>query len=153
MGVRLLQTKFDIDLRPCEPAHIGFIYELMQQNLRAYFDATPERWSRQKFKEGFVPDRITLLEHLAMPIGYYDVEPLNGLYVHNIQLSHDYKGFDVGPAVVTHLKSVAQNTGQSSVWGKVFYHNKAALRFFKSQGFAVVKDLPEQKSVILSVEV
>jgi len=64
----------DLKLRSCKIEDQGFIYELMRNYLGKYFNSIPEGWSRQKFREGFFIERITIIEHNEMPIGFFDQE-------------------------------------------------------------------------------
>ncbi|MHA1872828.1 MAG: GNAT family N-acetyltransferase [Candidatus Heimdallarchaeaceae archaeon] len=144
----------EVKLRICTQEQIGFVYELMQQNLRRYFDQTPEGWSRQKFKKGFHPERITILEHNEMPVGFYDFELTgNFLYIHNVHLSHDYQNRGIGTRVISYLKETAQANSISHLRTKVFKENSRAFHWLQRCGFEITSELLEENSYLMLAEV
>src|SRR3989304_1900849 len=90
---RMLVSELELSLRPAEERDMGFCYELMNHNMKVLFDrSTAEKWSRVKFRFGFKPDRITIVESEGMSVGFYDYEIVKDeLYLHNLQLSEDYQ--------------------------------------------------------------
>ena len=121
---RILISELELALRPADESDIGFCYELMSHNMKVLFDKnTQERWSRTKFKSGFKPNRITIVEHERMPIGFYDCEFVDDkLYWYNIQLSEDYRN-GVGTQIIKLIEQSARNYGAKALIGKVFVEN------------------------------
>ncbi len=147
MGYILKVGDVEIKLRSCTPSDTVFVYELMHHHLENYFSQIPEGWSRTKFKEKYNPQRITVLEHEDMSIGFYDFEPMsNYLYLHNLQLSSDYQHKGIGTAVIFNSQRTAQEEGISCLKGKVFKDNHQALHWLSNCGFELKSEIPEEKS-------
>jgi ribosomal protein S18 acetylase RimI-like enzyme len=140
----------ELTLRSCRQDDIGFVYELMRCYLEEPFNRfTSEKWSRKRFKEGFCPERITIVEHEGMPIGFYDLEMGEAAYVHNLHLSGDYKGKGVGPKFIDYVLSEAFRDGASTIKAKVFLSNDKMIRFLTQHGFIIEQSLPQENSVIV----
>ena len=143
----------EIELRPSQYYDIGFVYELMHHHFRELFDKfLPEKWSREKFKQGFNSDRITIVENLGMPIGFFDLE-LKGeeAYGRNLHISDDYEGRHIGIALVSYIERKCLDLGAKSIKGKVFSENKTSLRVLVDRrGWEVIQNIPEEHSFLLT---
>jgi GNAT superfamily N-acetyltransferase len=141
----------EIVARPCQSEDIGFVYELMYHNMGDFFNKyAKEGWSRQKFKQGFTPERITLFEHEEMPVGFLDVE-LNErvAYWHNIQLSEDYRRRNIGLRLVDFLEEKAFREGVSRIKGKVFKENRFLNVLTRRMSYDIIQEIPEENSVLV----
>lgn len=140
----------EVELRGAKNEDIGFVYELMHSSLGQYFEKfTPERWSREKFKQGYIPSRITIIEHEGMPIGFFDVE-INGqeAYIHNLEVSDDYRnGF--GIQLMKYLDSDLRKKSLSSLKAKIFQTSRMNLILKKLFGFYDAQEIPEESSTVV----
>lgn len=137
----------ELALRPADERDIGFCYELMSHNMKVWFDKnTQKRWSRAKFRSGFKPNRITIVEHEGMPVGFYDYEMVgDNLYWHNIQLSEDYqKG--VGTQLIILIEKTAMNFGARAIIGKVFAENSRAIEWLQKLGYNLDERIEQENS-------
>ena len=135
---KLAVSGLELVLRRSDSKDIGFVYELMRHHLERFFSQISEGWSRKRFKIGYKPERITIIEHEDMPIGFYDLEILNGLaYVHNLHISRDYQGRNIGPVLISYIETESRNSGASYIKAKIFQENEKFLRFLKRKGYRV----------------
>jgi len=148
---RILINGLELMLRPAEERDIGFVYELMRHHLEDSFNQIPEKWSRKKFKEGYKPDRITIIEHANRQIGFFDIEVLdNQLYFHNLHIFGDYQGRGIGTYLLRYIECGAKKHGASSIRGKVFKSNSKLLNhLLRRRGYIIVEELPEEKSFLV----
>ena len=140
----------EVSLRKATPNDQGFVYELMHSSLARCFDAfTQEKWSRKKFKQGYKPDRITIVEHEGMPIGFYDIEIVGReAYVHNLHVSKDYRnGF--GIQLMRYLDTELKNKRFGSSKAKVFNECKMIPILKRLFGYKELRQVPEENSVIM----
>ena len=137
----------ELGLRVADRRDIGFCYELMSHNMKDLFDRnTKERWSRTKFKSGYKPSRIIIVEHEGMPIGFYDYELVEDeLYWHNIQLSEDYRN-GVGNKIIELIEQSAQDCGAKAIIGKVFAENSRIIKWLQKLGYSLDKRIEEENS-------
>lgn len=144
---RIRVNELEFALRPADEGDIGFCYELMSHHMKVLFDKnTPERWSRMKFRSGFKPHRITIVEHERMPVGFYDCELVGDeLYWHNIQLSEDYQN-GVGTQIIELLEQTAENYGAHVIIGKVFAENSGVIKWLQKFGYNLDKRIEEENS-------
>ncbi len=144
---RILVSGLELALRPADERDIGFCYELMSHNMKLLFDKnTQERWSRDKFRSGFKPNRITIVEHERMPVGFYDYELVGDeLYWHNIQLSEDYRN-GVGTKIIELLGQTAKNYGANAMIGKVFAENLEVIKWLQKFGYNLDERIEEENS-------
>jgi GNAT superfamily N-acetyltransferase len=141
----------EIGLRPCKPEDIGFVYELMYHGLGHFFDRfTSEKWSREKFRRGFDPARITIIEHDGMPIGFFDVDySEREAKFRNLHLSDDYHGRSIGSWILRFIEKQAAERKIRRITGKVFSSRSEAIRFLNRGGYKIVKYLPEEGSYLI----
>ena len=144
---RILVSGLELTLRPADERDIGFCYELMNHNMRDLFDRnTQERWSRIKFKSGYKSNRIKILEHDGMPIGFYDYELIGDeLYWRNIQLSEDYRN-GVGTNILQLIEQSAMDCGAKAIIGKVFRENSRIIKWLQKHGYGLDKQIEEENS-------
>lgn len=144
---RIVIGDLELVLRPADARDLSFCYELMSHNMKDLFNRnTQEKWSRVKFKSGFKPERITIVGHDGMSIGYYDYEILGDqLYWHNIQISDDFQ-IGVGSRVVGLLEKAAEMAGAKVITGKVFCDNLRIVRWIQGLGFQVDGIIEEENS-------
>lgn len=144
---KIVMGKLEMVLHLADERDIGFCYELMCHNMRGLFDRnTQEKWSRDKFKSGFKPNRVTMVEHKNMPIGFFDYELVEDeLYCHNIQLSEDYQN-GIGTQIIRLIEQVARDCGASAVIGKVFYENSKMINWLQRQGYNLNKKIEQENS-------
>ncbi len=142
----------ELIVRPCQIEDIGFVYELMHHNMAGFFNRyTKEGWSRQKFKDGFIPARITIFEHGGMPVGFFDFE-VNGdeAYHRNHHLSKDYWARGMGMELVKYVEDLSFNKGACRIKGKIFKANSKFLHILLSKlNYSICEDIPEEHSFIV----
>ena len=132
--------------RQCSEADREFVHAVMKRNMAHYFDKyLPEKWSDEKFHNGFNPSQITILETDGLPIGFYDVEEVNEyLYVHNLQVIKKHRG--QGITLNRLIDEEAKSRGLTIIRGKVFRDNERAICFFKLKGYSVIENIELSKS-------
>jgi len=137
----------ELALRPADERDMGFCYELMGHNMRVLFDRnTQEGWSRVKFRSGFNPNRITIVEHEGMSIGFYDYEIIEDeLYWHNVQLSEDFQ-IGVGTRIFRLVEQAARRFGAEAIIGKVFFENSRAIQWIQRFGFQIDEIIENENS-------
>ena len=142
---------FDFETRPATTQDIGFVYELMRRHMEERFQQIPEGWSRKKFKQGYDPDRITIIQHEDMPIGFFDAEHIQDkLYVHNLHISDDYKGKGIGRAIIQKIEKKAIENNIPKIKAKIFVENERFLRFLlHKMQYKVVQELPDENSYLI----
>ena len=147
MHHRIVANGLDLILRPCSFTDQGFIYELMRNHMEDMFNRnTPEDWSRAKFRQGFNPDRIVILEHEGMSIGFLDYEKRRDeLYLHCIQLSGDYQT-GIGNSLLLWIEQEARKQGAKAIIGKVFLDNERIIKWLNPLGFNIFSEIPEENS-------
>ena len=129
-----------------------FVYQLMKFNLEEKFRRyLPEGLSDEKFDMGFKSDRITILEHEGVPIGFLDLE-FRGeeAWTHNLHVSREYEGRFIGMAVLRYMERMAVERG-AKIWrAKVFKENYRWINMLVERaGAKIIADLPEEHSYIL----
>jgi ribosomal protein S18 acetylase RimI-like enzyme len=141
----------ELALRQSDIRDIGFVYELMRNHFEEWFNKTSEGWSRKKFKEGYNPDRVIIIEHEDMPIGFFDLEIREGYaYAHNLHISGDYQRYGIGPKIMSFMEDEARNNSAYYIVGKVFSENVKFLRFLTGRlGYRIERELPEENSVFI----
>ncbi len=141
-------TGLELHLRPADKKDLVFCYELMSHNMKAFFDNnTQEKWSRAKFMSGFKPDRITVIEHERMPIGFYDHEMVGDeLYFHNVQLSEDYQKYGIGTQIFNLVEQKARNYGARAMIGKVFAENSKMIEWVQKFGYKLHERIEHENS-------
>ena len=137
----------ELDLRPADERDIDFCYELMHYNMRDLFDRnTQEKWSRVKFRTGFKPDRITIVEHEGMSVGFYDYGVVGEeLYLHNVQLSEDYQT-GIGTKIISLIEQTARDTGSRAIIGKVFSENSRIIEWLQRFGYEIDGKIEQENS-------
>jgi len=137
----------ELALRLADERDMGFCYELMSHNMRDLFDRNIQgKWSRAKFKSGFKPDRITIIEHENMPVGFFDYELVgDDIYCHNIQLSEDYQN-GVGTQIIGLIEQVARDRGAKAIIGKVFSENSKMTNWLQRYGYKLDKKIEQENS-------
>ena len=140
----------ELRLRPCRIEDQGFVYEIMRYYLEGYFDEhTSEGWSRKKFKQGFDPLRISIIEHGKMPIGFLDYEQKeNEVHWHSLILSGDYHSRGIGTALFEIIGEEANNENLP-IRGKVFKDNTRSFNWLRKLGFEVYSNLDEENSYVV----
>ncbi len=148
---KITVNNLELVLRPSDGKDIGFVYELMRHHLENLFNQIPEKWSRYKFRHGYKTERITIIEHEDMPIGFFDLEISNDqAYAHNLHISSDYRGRFIGPYILRYMESEAKKLGVSSIKGKVFRSNQKFINFLlKNLEYKIESELDEEKSVLI----
>ena len=148
---RLEVNGLEIALRTADNRDIGFVYELMRTGLEDYFEQTPEGWKRSKFKERYSPERIRILEHNSMPIGFFDLEESKAsAYVHNLHLTRDYQGRGIGSRILRLIEKRAKLGGLKCIKAKVFKNNLRILSIVLSRfGYRIKKDLEKENSFLV----
>ncbi len=143
----------ELVLRTADERDIGFIYELMRNHLEDEFNKIPEGWSRKKFKEGYNPKRMVIIEHENMPVGFFDLEILNEeAYCHNLHISNDYMGKGVGLSMIRYMEKIAKERSAYLFKGKVFTSNYRLLHLLRKIGYNI-EELPQENSVLVKKEV
>jgi len=140
----------EVQLREATLEDRGFVYELMHSSLAKCFDKfTQEKWSRRKFRQGYKPNRITIVEHEGMPIGFYDIEIVGSdVYVHNFHLSKDYRnGF--GIQLMQYLDDKLRGMGLSYSKAKIFNNSKMILVLKRLFKYIEEQHVPEENSTIM----
>lgn len=139
--------KLELSLRTADERDIGFCYELMSHNMKDLFDRnTEEKWSRARFKSGFKQSRIIIVEHKEMSIGFYDYEIINDkLYLHNIQLSEDYR-IGIGTQIMDLLEQKARKCNIKNVIAKVFSERLKVIEWLQKQGYIIDKKIEQENS-------
>lgn len=138
----------EVTLRLADERDMGFCYELMSHNMKDLFDRNAqERWSRAKFKSGFKPNRITIIEHENMPVGFFDYELCgDNLYWHNVQLSEDYCQKGLGIQITRLVEQAARDCGISVIVGKVFSENLRIISWLQRCGYYTDKKIEQENS-------
>jgi N-acetylglutamate synthase-like GNAT family acetyltransferase len=140
-----------IVIRQADNRDIGFIYELMRNHLEKFFSDIKEGWSRKKFKEGYLPERIFIIEHDNIPIGFFDFEYRGKeVYVHNLHISDDYQGRGIGSYALGYIEGEGIRNNASHIIAKAFKSNKALGLMLTGMKFSIAKELPEENSLLLS---
>jgi ribosomal protein S18 acetylase RimI-like enzyme len=150
----IVVNDLELHLKPCSLADQGFIYELMRHHLEDSFNRnTEEGWSRTKFRQGFDPERIVVVEHDGMPVGFFDYELTgNEAYWRNIQLSGDYQGRNIGVKIAHLIEEGAREDGARSIKGKVFRDNRGIVNWVERLGFKIVREVPGENSYVVRKE-
>jgi len=140
-----------LNLRRADYRDIGFTYELMHCCLGSYFRRnTQEGWSRQKFREGYCPERIIIIEHEGMPIGFIDVEYReNEAFFHNFELAEDYRKGFLGIKLAKHFLERARLNGAERASAKVFTNNRCLI-LFRRLGFEITNMIEEENTFVIS---
>ncbi|MBS3144706.1 GNAT family N-acetyltransferase [Candidatus Woesearchaeota archaeon] len=144
----ILVSGLELALRPADERDIGFCYELMSHNMRDLFDRnTQEKWSRAKFRSGFRPDRITIVEHEGMSVGFYDYEIVEAkwIYVHNLHLSKDYQT-GVGTKIIRLIEQAARDRSVKAVIAKVFAENSRIIKWLQRKGYNLGEKIEPENS-------
>jgi RimJ/RimL family protein N-acetyltransferase len=146
-STRVVASGLELVLRPADDRDIGFCYELMSHNMRSLFDKnTQEKWSRTKFKHGYEPHRIRVIEHDEMPVGFYDYELVGDqLYWHNVQLSEDYRK-GIGTRILELIERSARDCNAKAIIGKVFTENSRIIKWLQKNGYVLDKQIEEENS-------
>jgi RimJ/RimL family protein N-acetyltransferase len=149
----IVVNDLELRLRPCSLTDQGFVYELMRHHLEDFFDRnTVEGWSRTKFRQGFDPERIVIVEHDGMPVGFFDYEIIGEeVYWHNVQLSGDYQ-IGIGGRIANLIESEAKNRGAREIFGKVFSDNERVIKWVRRLGFEISREIPEENSYVVRKE-
>ncbi len=129
--------------RLCVNEDREFVYELLKENLGEYFDRnTVEGWSDEKFNQGFDFSRIKILEIDNRPIGFYDVEQINGeepyLYVHNVQIIKNERGHAF--MLNKLIDDEARDKDLKFIKAKVFKDNFRALKLFELFDYSILNN-------------
>ena len=150
----IVVNDLELHFRPCSLTDQGFVYELMRHHLEDFFNRnTMEGWSRAKFRQGFDPERIVIIEHDGMPVGFFDYEVTGyEAYWHNIQLSRDYQGRDIGIKIAHLIEKGAREDGARSIKGKVFRDYGKMVNWVGRLGFKIVREIPEENSYVVRKE-
>ena len=141
----------ELALRPANMQDIGFCYELMRNSLESDFNLyTSEGWSREKFKQGYRPERITILEHEGMPVGFYDLEVTpEYAYIHNVHISGDYQE-KIGLFAITNPIREAKKQGVPYIKAKTFMDKEKLVRVLERRfGWVIKAQIPEENSYLL----
>lgn len=144
---RIVVNGLELALRSADSRDEAFCYELMKNNMQDFFNRnTSEGWSRKKFRLGFDVNRITIVEHDGMPIGFSDCQMTSeGVYWRNIQISEDYQ-FGVGRKIARVVEETALCRGIYVIFGKVFAENRRMLKLLRVQGYQIGGDADKEKS-------
>lgn len=144
---KIVVGRLKLALRPADERDASFCYELMSHNMRELFNKnTDERWSRAKFKSGFKLERVTLIEHDGMSIGFYDCEIVGDkLYWHNIQLSEDYQR-GIGTRIGELIEQTALDKRARVVYGKVFSDNSRIINWLQNLGYRIDERIEQENS-------
>ena len=143
--------KLELKLRQCEKHDIGFVYELMCSAIGDLFARyTQEGWSRKKFKTKFSPEKIIIIEHENMPIGFlYFKKNENEIYWGGFYLSKDYREREIGTNVTEYFLNKFREEGIRAIYGKIFKANKQSLSLVEKLGFFIEGEIPEESSYIV----
>jgi hypothetical protein len=138
--------------RPCTSDDGNFVYQLMKEHMKEYFDRnTAEKWSDDKFWGGFKPERITILEKRGLAVGFNDLEAVYGkenyLYLHNVHVQSSSRG-DIF-TIDRMLNEEALKRGLHLIRGKIFKDNTRTIELEIALGAYVVLDpeLEKENSV------
>ena len=144
---KILISGLELVLRSADERDIGFCYELMNHNMKDLFDRnTQEKWSRTKFKSGFKTDRITIVEHEEMSVGFYDYEVVGEeLYCHNVQLSEDYQN-GIGTKIIGLIEQTARDNRVRAIIGKVFSENLRIIKWLQKLGYEINGKIEQENS-------
>src|SRR3989344_1908491 len=143
--------KLHLSLRGADKRYEPFVYELMHSSLGDFFDRnTEEGLSRVKFRQGFHPRRVTIIEHEGMPVGFFDFEKARETAIFHTQcISEDYRGrglvFLINRLVIQEAKSL----GAKRIRGKIFKDSPISLAICRRFGYNLSADLPKENSYLV----
>jgi|SRR3990172_8748018 len=132
--------------RPAVQSDGEFLYAMMEKNMADYFQRfTTEGWSRERFDEGFKPERITVCEDGKNIVAFYDIDSMGAdtVYLRNIQVERGTK--PVGSLLLERIEQAAREAGKKSIRAKVFKSNPA-FRLAQRHGFEILADIDEECS-------
>lgn len=139
--------KSELIFRKAEINDLGFIYELMKSHLGKYFENyTKTGWSRHLFKDKLDINRLTIIEHEGMPIGFFDYELKDHVYFHNLHISEDYQNKGIGTYALESVEEAARKNNLKELRGKVFKENTNSLNWLKKTGWIICNPIEEEDS-------
>ncbi len=138
-------------LRGADKRDEPFVYELMHSSLGDFFDRnTEEGWSRVKFRQGFHPHRVTIIEHEGMPVGFFDFEKVEETAIFHTQcVSEDYRGRGLVFLIDRLVMQEAKSLGAKRVRGKIFKDSSFSLALCQRFGYNFFADLPRENSYLM----
>ena len=152
--MKKLQIGLELSIRRCKEEDACFVHDLMKNQMKEYFESISEGWSEERYWRGYAPERITIIEHEKKPVGFFDYEIRNDeLYMHNLQLISEYHRKGIGREVISYVKKIACNANIHQIIGKVFKTNKESCNLSKRAGCTIQKDLVEENSYLVRLEV
>lgn len=97
--------------------------------------------------------RYYLADLDGQPVGFVKLreEPVRrlesnkqALEIQRLYVLKDYQGYQVGRALMDHVKGIAREEGFAAIWLQVWQKNQKAIRFYQTAGFVVYNTAPFQ---------
>ena len=130
-----------ISIKSCNKERDGqFIRELTKENFYDYFSKTIS-WSENRHREEpKFPERYLMLFNEDDCIGFLSLrEQPNCLYLETLQLIQQYRGHEIGTALMRFVEDIAKKKAKNTIQLRVFKGNPAQSLYHRI-GFKIVED-------------
>lgn len=132
-----------ISLRPAQNNDYSFLFDLHEQAMRPYIDATwgcVDEWQAEYFRKKFDPNLRQIIQVDGQDAGVLVVEDHDDrLYLALIELLPAYQGHGIGSALIRDIQQRAKQT-QRPLTLHVLKTNPRAIQLYQRLGFAIIQE-------------
>ena len=140
-----------LHIRPAEAADVGVILRLIRS--LAEYEREPQAVTATEadlLRDGFGPRplfHVVLAEWNGAPVGfafyffnYSTWQGKPGLYLEDLFVEPEYRGYGIGKALLVHLAQIAVTRGCGRFQWQVLDWNEPAIQFYEKVGAAVLRE-------------